>query len=69
MGIKNNLCIIQTAGFNSYLNAHFGRGTGAILLDNVACLGTESRLLNCSYDNITTYGRHADDVGIYCAPC
>ena len=68
-GCDDNLCIIQTAGFNFYSNAPFGQGTGPILLDNVACLGTEIRLLECSYDTITTEDSHAEDVGVYCAPC
>jgi len=56
-------------GALAYTNAHFGRGTGLILLDNVGCTGGESRLLDCSNAGVGVYSSncgHDDDAGIRC---
>ena len=45
--------------------AFFGQGQGSILLDDVACTGNESRLVNCSYDS-TPFCSHYEDAGIIC---
>ena len=48
--------------------AYFGQGTVPILLDDVACLGTELRLADCSYDSLTTDCTHREDAGVSCKP-
>lgn len=47
-------------------NAGFGQGSGPIVLDDVACVGTESNILQCPFDAITTDCRHSEDAGVRC---
>ena len=35
-------------------------------MDNVLCTGSELRLLDCHYNNITTDDTHAEDAGVQC---
>ena len=47
--------------------AYFGQGTGAIVLDQVACTGTELRLVNCSSNPIGVHDcSHFEDAGVTC---
>ena len=55
-----------STGAVSYLNAHFGEGTGPILMNGVLCSGLESRLLDCRYDSATDDDSHAEDAGVHC---
>ena len=50
----------------AYHNAHFGQGSGTIVLDDVQCTGTEERLVDCSYDRSTLDCTHYDDAGVRC---
>ena len=63
-----NLLILFHVGALAYTNAYFGRGYGGIFLDNVACSGTESRLMDCiSSSRIGVHNcRHYDDAGVKC---
>ena len=54
------------AGATAYSNAYFGQGSGPILLDNVACSGSENALVNCSFDSHTGDCYHSDDAGVRC---
>lgn len=46
----------------------FGEGNGIILMENVACLGDESMLINCSHKRIGISAcSHSDDVGVKCS--
>jgi hypothetical protein len=43
-------------------------GTGAILLDQISCSGTENSLLDCQHSPIGTHScTHSEDVAIFCA--
>ena len=47
--------------------AYFGQGTGAIVLDQVACTGTELRLVNCSSNPLGVHDcSHFEDAGVTC---
>ena len=47
-------------------NAAYGRGTGPIILDDVACVGTETNILSCPYDPVTSDCQHSEDAGATC---
>ena len=55
-------------GATAYSSARFGRGTGPILLDDVACTGRESKLLDCSkYRGVGIHNcGHYEDAGVAC---
>ena len=64
------LLYIYCVGATYYSNAHFGQGSGPILLDNVGCSGGETRLLDCAnYGGVGLYSSscsHDDDAGVRC---
>ena len=54
-------------GATAFSNAVFGGGTGPIILDDVRCSGSESRLVSCSHRGIGIHGcSHAEDAGVRC---
>jgi hypothetical protein len=55
----------NVAGAIARSRAFFGQGTVPILLDDVACVGTESTLLSCRYTAIDNCV-HAEDAGVTC---
>ena len=50
----------------AFRRAYFGRGSGSIHMNNVACVGTEYSLFNCSYITITYWCSHYGDAGVRC---
>ena len=54
-------------GAVQYSKLHYGRGTGRIWLDDVACHDTDDRLEQCSHQpwNVNNCG-HSEDVGVRC---
>ena len=46
-------------------SVYYGQGSGPILLDDVACFGNETRLVECQYNANHNCG-HNEDVGVLC---
>ena len=65
--------VCRQLGFSSFGtaigSAGFGQGSGSILLDNVACSGTESTLDKCGHlgFGITRSCSHSEDAGVRCS--
>lgn len=60
--MRNALAAVQAV-----LRAGFGPGTGNIVLDNLACSGTETRLVNCSHNGLNNHNcAHSEDAGVIC---
>ena len=64
--------VCRQLGFRWYTSlyggAHFGQGSGPILLDNVTCTGSELTLANCEHlgFNNTRSCSHSEDAGVRC---
>ena len=58
----------MSSGAVAYSSAYYGQGYGAIFLDNVACSGTETMLIDCiSSSNIGIHNcQHYADAGVKC---
>ena len=69
-GLSDAGVVCRQLGFSSAFSAPqyatFGQGEGSILLDDVACTGGESRLIDCSYDPGTSDCSHGEDAGVVC---
>ena len=56
-------------GSEALQEAHFGRGSGPIHLDEVTCSGTEQRLVDCPANPVGDHNCfHREDAGVHCQP-
>lgn len=47
--------------------AGFGTPTGPVLINNLQCIGNETRLTDCYHSGVGTHECfHSDDVGVKC---
>ncbi len=55
------------SGGTAYGNALYGSGSGEILLDEVACDGTEINIADCNHDGWRSHDcNHGEDAGVAC---
>ena len=51
----------------THREAHFGEGSGEILLDNLQCTGREASLLDCPHNGLYVHNcEHNGDAGVTC---
>ena len=51
----------------AHQSAHFGQGSGQILLDDLHCTGSEASLLECSHAGINVHNcGHGEDASVTC---
>ena len=72
-GVQEAIVVCRQAGFSdegaiALSRATFGQGTGDIVLDDVACIGTETMLTDCPFNSIHNCA-HTEDAGVRCQQC
>lgn len=61
-GCLHTTCVV---GAVARMGGSFGVGTGAIVYDDINCIGTEARLSDCQ--SISTHNcNHGEDAGVVC---
>ena len=59
-------CTVLIIDSVAFTNNNFGSGVGKIFMDDVQCSGNEARLIDCTYDSITSDCTHSRDAGVRC---
>ena len=61
-------CAVQTGSGTALSLAFYGQGTGSIWLDDVGCVGSESRLWDCVNNGIGIHNcLHSEDASVQCS--
>ena len=61
------ICFFIYIGSIAHGQAHFGRGSGPILLSNLFCRGSELSLLDCNSNALRSLScSHSEDAGVTC---
>ena len=63
--------VCKMLGYGKALNglhsAHFGQGTGSIMMDNVQCTGREEGIHECKHQGYYNHDcSHSEDAGVIC---
>ena len=57
----------QYIGAQAFGSAYFGQRYGPIVLDNLACTGTEKSLFECNGNALNVHNcDHSEDAGVRC---
>ena len=59
------MSILLFAGAQALSSAHFGAGSGSIILSYVNCGGNEARLISCQH-SMYTHCSHSHDASVRC---
>ena len=62
-----HFCKLANTDAVARTNAFYGQGSGPINVDDPACTGNESRLLDCAFSPIHNCA-HSEDAGVDCTP-
>lgn len=57
-------CLNTTAAL-AFISAYFGEGEGVVVIDNIQCTGSESRLIDCPHSD-SNGDTHSKDAGVRC---
>ena len=64
-----DLLLILYIGATSLLGGFVVNGTGQIVLDELLCTGSESRLVDCPHRGLGSHNcDHSQDAGVRCIP-
>jgi len=65
--LENSSFALFSTGATPLARAPFGQGTGPILLDDLRCTNTETRLVDCPHNGIGVHNcAHSEDAGLRC---
>ena len=60
------LLIYNISGASFYLRQHKSQFSSPIFMDNVACYGSETKLIECSHHTDTIEDDHSEDIWVKC---